>query len=106
KSQSEQSDEKTDDFLASSYQRYQGEKLARRFNAYSYVTLSKAMDSHNVGRNRGTVEHALGRIKAKTLVIGIESDLLFPVEEQKFIAKNITNAQFEQVKSDFGHDGF
>lgn len=96
----------TENYLASSYQYYQGQKLANRFNAYSYVILSKAMDSHNVGRNRRSIEDALSRITAKTLVVGIESDLLFPLSEQQYLAKNIKNACFERISSDFGHDGF
>lgn len=97
---------RTEDFLASSYQVYQGQKLADRFNAYSYVTLSKAMDSHNIGRNRPSIEAALAQITAKTLVIGIESDLLFPISEQQFLADNIHQASFQTIKSEFGHDGF
>ncbi len=106
RTQAESDNGKTADFQASAYQRYQGEKLADRFNAYSYVLLSRAMDSHNVGRGRGTVEDALRQIKAKTLVIGIGSDQLFPVEEQKILANGIPGARFEQITSDFGHDGF
>lgn len=104
--QTESDNERTDDFLASSYQRYQGEKLVKRFNAYSYVLLSKAMDAHNVGRGRTSVEQALTQIRAKTLVIGIGSDVLFPVSEQQFLAEHIQHAQYEQITSDFGHDGF
>lgn len=104
--QSESSNAITDNFLASSYQQYQGEKLVKRFNAYSYYTLSKAMDSHNVGRNRGGVEQALKKILAKTLVIGIKSDFLFPISEQKFLARWITNASFAEIESHYGHDGF
>jgi len=98
--------EKTDDFRASSYQNYQGEKLINRFNAYSYYYLTKAMDSHNVGRNRTSIAHALKQVKANTLVIGIENDFLFPVSEQKFLADHITGAQFSVLHSDYGHDGF
>lgn len=97
---------KTDDFLASSYQNYQGKKLASRFDAYTYVTLSKAMDSHNVGRGRESVEAALKSIKAKTLVIGVGSDGLFPVSEQKFLSEEIPNAYYAEIESRFGHDGF
>ncbi|MCH2224921.1 MAG: homoserine O-acetyltransferase [Crocinitomicaceae bacterium] len=93
-------------FLASSYQYYQGQKLASRFDAYTYVTLSKAMDSHNVGRGRESIETALNSIKARTLVIGVGSDGLFPVKEQKFLAKNILNADYAEIESNFGHDGF
>ena len=91
---------------ACSYQQYQGEKLSNRFDAYSYYTLTKSIDSHNVGRNRGGVEKALSQIEAKTLVIGIDSDVLFPIEEQRFMAKNIEGASFVQIESLFGHDGF
>lgn len=105
-SQKEDDIDKTDNYKASSYQVYQGEKLSKRFNAFSYWILSKAMDSHNVGRNQGSAEKALNKITAKTLVIGVNSDLLFPIVEQKFIANNIPNASFEEINSCFGHDGF
>lgn len=106
--QSTQIDEENavDDFRASSYQKYQGEKLSKRFYAKSYWYLSKAMDSHNVGRNRNSCEKALAKIKAKTLVIGIQSDLLFPVEEQKFLAEHISDSALEIIDSSYGHDGF
>ena len=105
-SQSESSDDVFDNFKASSYQQYQGEKLGKRFNAFSYVTLSKAMDSHNVGRKRGGIEKALKEIKAKTLVVGINTDVLFPVSEQKTIANHVPGAIYEEIKSLYGHDGF
>lgn len=94
------------DFRASSYQNYQGEKLAKRFNAYSYWYLTKTMDSHHVGRGRNSVEEALKLIKAKTLVIGINNDLLFPIEEQQFLATQIPHARFTELNSFYGHDGF
>ncbi len=106
KTQSEETNDKSDNFKASSYQAYQGQKLVNRFNAYSYWYLSKAMDSHNIGRNRSSMEEALGTISAKTLVIGISSDLLFPVNEQAFLAEHIPNARLEIIDSIFGHDGF
>ena len=89
-----------------SYQRYQGEKLVNRFNAYSYVILSQAMDSHHLGRERGSNEKALGSITAKTLVIGIRSDLLFPPAEQDFIAAHLPNGTLRFMDSLYGHDGF
>jgi homoserine O-acetyltransferase len=95
-----------DDFRASSYQQYQGDKFVKRFNAYSYWVLSKIMDSHNVGRNRGGIVHALGLVKAKTLVLGIKSDLLFPLSEQQFLARHIPDAVFQEIDSLYGHDGF
>ncbi|MEI7597242.1 MAG: homoserine O-acetyltransferase [Bacteroidota bacterium] len=104
--QAEDDDSKIDYFKASSYQNYQGEKLIKRFNAFSYYMHSKAVDSHNVGRNRGGVLKALSQIKAKTLIVGISSDVLFPIEEQRFLAEHIPNAIIEEIDSIFGHDGF
>jgi homoserine O-acetyltransferase len=104
--QSEPSNNKIENFKASSYQRYQGEKLKLRFNAFSYYSLTKSMDSHNVGRNRESVANALKKITANTLVVGIESDILFPIEEQEYLAENITNAKFSSIHSIYGHDGF
>lgn len=104
--QSEDSDEVTDNFKATSYQNYQGEKMKKRFNAFTYWILSKAMDSHNVGRGRGGVIKALQKIKAKSLFLGIESDILFPVEEQKFLAQHVNGAVFDSIDSEYGHDGF
>jgi homoserine O-acetyltransferase len=92
---------------AASYQRYQGEKLVKRFNAYSYVRLSEAMDSHNVARERAySVEMVLNSIKTRTLVIGVTSDLLFPSNEQKTLAKYIPKAIYSEIDSLYGHDGF
>ena len=105
-SQSEETPEKTDFFKSESYQRYQGEKLAKRFNAFSYYFLSKGMDSHNIGRGRSGTEAALKKIKAKTLVIGISSDILFPLQEQEYLAKHIPGARYKIIHSDYGHDGF
>jgi len=99
-------DYRLDDFRASSYQRYQGQKLVNRFNAFSYWLLSKAMDSHNVGRDRGSIGKALSTIQAKTTVIGIDSDFLFPVAEQKKIASYIPNVNYVELSSELGHDGF
>jgi homoserine O-acetyltransferase len=106
KTQTNEGNETVNNFRASSYQSYQGEKLANRFNAYSYITLSKAMDSHNVGRGRESIEAALSKISARTLVVGIDSDGLFPVSEQLFLKKHIPTSEFVTISSDFGHDGF
>lgn len=99
-------DQRWDDFAASSYQRYQGEKLRKRFSVESYYYLSKAMDSHHLGRHFGSAKAALRRIKSRTLVIGISSDILFPPHEQSFIAEHITGAELEIIESKYGHDGF
>ena len=105
-SQMEKEPNKLDDFRASSYQRYQGYKLQKRFDVLSYLSLSKAMDSHDLGRGRGSQQEALARISANALVIGIQSDILFPVEEQAFIANHIPRARLELIDSIYGHDGF
>jgi len=105
-SQSEHHVDKIENYKSESYQKYQGEKLGKRFNAFSYYFLSKGMDSHNVGRSRGSIENALQKIKAKTTAIGITTDILFPVSEQEFIAQNVPNAIFKSINSLYGHDGF
>jgi len=86
------------------YQQYQGEKLVRRFNAYSYVTLSYAMDSHDIFRNR--TPDFLSTLSARTLIIGIEQDILFPICEQIFLHENIPNSTLRIIQSLYGHDGF
>lgn len=99
-------EQQLDFFRANTYQNYQGEKIQKRFNAYSYWTLSKMFDSHDVGRGRGGVRNALSLVKAKTLVIGITTDVLFPPVEQAFIGDHIPSAKFVEIDSTYGHDGF
>ena len=64
------------------------------------------MDSHQVGRGRLSTSSALKRIKAKTHLVGIHSDLLFTEKEQRYLAENIPGAFLEMIPSTFGHDGF
>lgn len=104
--QAEESTEKLREFKAVSYQQYQGEKLIQRYNAFSYVAMSRLFDSHNVGRGRKSILEALKQIKAKTTVIALNTDMLFPPDEQAFVAKNIPNATYHTVKTIYGHDGF
>jgi homoserine O-acetyltransferase len=99
-------DDRITNFRASSYIHHQGDKLVKRFNAYSYHLLTRIMDSHNVGRGRNGIENALHLIQAKTLCIGITSDLLCPVQEQRYLAKHIPEATYLEIDSAFGHDGF
>lgn len=90
-----------------SYERYQGEKLVRRdFDAYCYYTLCNAMDSHNVGRGRGGVAAALRRIQARTTVVNIDTDSIFPPHEGREWARLIPGADYLEISSQFGHDGF
>ena len=105
--QSQQDDpEALHQYRADSYQRYQGLKLGKRFDARTYHYLTKAMDSHNVGRGRGGVANALAQIQAKTLVLGLEGDLLFANDEQEELAELIPNSQLGIIPSLYGHDGF
>jgi homoserine O-acetyltransferase len=106
RTQIEQDDEKISSFKASSYQAYQGDKLVNRFSPYSYYCLVCLSDTHNTGRGRGGTAKALSSVKAKTLCIGITSDILFPVEEQKYVAANIPDAEYVEIDSFYGHDGF
>lgn len=93
-------------YAADNYQRYQGLKLVNRFNVICYYRLSQSMDSHDVGRNRGGVEVALKKIRARTLVIGIKTDVLYPITEQEYLQQKINGAELLSIASDFGHDGF
>jgi len=106
KTQTEGSDEKLSDFRAASYQTYQGQKLRERFGAWSYHILSRAMDSHNVGRRRGGIQEALSKITANALILSINSDVLFPPREQELLSHYIPNACWQVFDSVFGHDGF
>jgi homoserine O-acetyltransferase len=99
-------EEKLDGFRAASYLRYQGKKLAKRFNALSYWTLTKAMDSHDLGRNRGGLEAALKLIEAKVLTIGVNSDLLFLPGESQFISQKVKRGTYKEINSTAGHDAF
>jgi homoserine O-acetyltransferase len=99
--------EKIDNYLASSYINHQGEKLMNRFNAYSYWLLTKAMDSHHIARGRNmSTEEVLQSISQTALIIGINSDILCPVEEQRFLFKYLPNATLVEIDSAYGHDGF
>jgi homoserine O-acetyltransferase/O-succinyltransferase len=98
---------KLDHYRASSYISYQGNKLARRFNAYSYWLLTKAMDSHQIARNRGgDLKKVLASIRQRTLIIGITSDILCPLTEQEMLASYIPNSKLVTIDSLYGHDGF
>jgi homoserine O-acetyltransferase len=97
---------KLDDFRIASYLRYQGQKLAKRFNAFSYWTLSKTMDSHDIGRGRGGAEKVLSEIHCRVLAIGVDKDLLFLKEESQMIAHYAQKGSYREIKSSYGHDAF
>lgn len=105
--QSDADTEKLDNFKASSYIEYQGEKLVSRFNAFSYWLLTKSMDSHHIARGRGGIVAAvLKKLSQRTLVIGISSDILCPLVEQEMLAAYVPNSNLIVIDSDYGHDGF
>jgi len=97
-------------FSIESYLDFHGNKFTRRFDANSYISLAEAMNTHDVGRDRGGVEKALAQIKVKTLVVGISSDRLFPVQNQQVIADHIggelVGGELQVIESEYGHDGF
>ncbi|TFD48967.1 homoserine O-acetyltransferase [Cryobacterium frigoriphilum] len=97
-------------FAVESYLDFHGNKFTRRFDANSYIVLVEAMNSHDVGRGRGGVASALSMIQAETLVVGIDSDRLFPIEGQHLIARHVANTldgtSAVVLASPYGHDGF
>ncbi len=91
---------------AASYQRHQGKKLSDRFDPYAYYCMTFMLDTHNIGRGRGGVDKVLSSIKSKTLLLAIDSDILFPPAELQSLAVRIPGAKYTSVSSAFGHDGF
>ena len=97
-------------FAVESYLDFHGNKFTRRFDANSYIVLAQAMNSHDIGRDRGGLESALSRVTARSMVLGIDSDRYYPVADQQAIAAglthNIDGRTAVVIHSDFGHDGF
>jgi homoserine O-acetyltransferase len=96
-------------FQVASYLDYQGKKFVaqRNFDANSYMTLTRMMDSHDVSRGRGIYPEVLGHVTQPTLVVGITSDVLYPVREQEVLYRHLGNCrEFHRIESDEGHDGF
>ncbi len=89
-----------------SYQAYQGKKLADRFDVYSYLRMCRSSDTHDVSRGRGSFAEALGRVKAKCLVLAITSDILFPPSYHEELVSMLPDARLEIIESEFAHDGF
>lgn len=96
----------TAQFQVESYLNYQGKKIVDRFDACSYVRLTQAMDSHDVARNRGSYSEILGGVRKPVLVVGIDSDMLYPVEEQKELAELLPGGEYAEINSRYGHDAF
>lgn len=94
-------------YAVESYLEYHGEKLARRFDANTYITLSRAMNHHDVGRGRGGVASALARVTAEVTIAGITSDWLYPLRLQHEIASHLAMCpEVIEIESIAGHDGF
>jgi homoserine O-acetyltransferase len=97
-------------FAVESYLDFHGNKFTRRFDANSYLVLTEAMNSHDVGRGRGGVDAALESVTATSLVLGIDSDRYFSLEGQREIAarlrRTIHGAEPVVLHSDYGHDAF
>ena len=102
----EMADEESAYYQVESYLDYQGKKLVERFDANCYITLTEIMDTHDIGRGRGNHLKALQSISQPTLVIGIDSDILYPTAEQKEIAGHVLNGEYFEIHSDNGHDAF
>jgi homoserine O-acetyltransferase len=94
-------------YAVESYLDHHAEKLVRRFDAASYVRLTEMMNAHDVGRGRGGVAAGLARVQARTLVAGVSSDRLYPLDQQIELADGIPNADdLFVIESPYGHDGF
>jgi homoserine O-acetyltransferase len=97
-------------FQVERYLEYHGDKLARRFDANTYLLLTKAMDLHDVGRGRGGVDAALARITVPTLVMGVDSDILYPSYQQRQVVDSLAaggaEVEYVEIHSPHGHDGF
>lgn len=93
-------------FQITNYLKYQGEKFIHRFDANSYLYLTKAMDLHDIAKNRAPAKEVLGEIKSFVLWIGISSDMLYPVSDFIPWVSHIPNGELRILKSMHGHDAF
>jgi homoserine O-acetyltransferase/O-succinyltransferase len=93
-------------FAVESYLRYQGQQLVDRFDAATYVALTRAMDTHDVGRGRGDLDQVLRGVRQPTLVVSIDSDLLYWPAEQRELARLVPGARLAVMDSPHGHDAF
>ncbi|WP_432847359.1 homoserine O-acetyltransferase MetX [Amycolatopsis sp. CA-161197] len=92
-------------FAVESYLDHHADKLVRRFDAGSYVVLTESMNTHDVGRDRGGVASALSRVRARTVVAGVDSDRLYPLYQSVEIAEGV-GGETAVVSSPYGHDSF
>ena len=94
-------------FAVQSYLDHQGRKLVERFDAGSYVTLTEALNRHDVGRGRGGLNKALASSTVPTMVVGVDTDILYPYHQQEHISRNLGNLlAMAKLSSPVGHDAF
>lgn len=93
-------------FEISSYLAYHGVKLVERFDANTYLFLTRAMDEYDLAAGRGSLPEVLASIQARALVMGIDSDVLYVEGEAKYLANHLPNAQYVTIRSPHGHDAF
>ena len=93
-------------YAVESYLDHHAGKISGRFDANSYLVLTEAMNSHDVGRDRGGVRAALGRVTGRLVVASVDSDRLYPPRLSEEIAAAVANAEHYSVSSPYGHDGF
>jgi homoserine O-acetyltransferase len=96
----------TTSFKAESYLRHQGKKLVERFDANTYITLTKAMDLHDLGRGRGEYEEILQSLQIPVEILSINSDILYPKEEQEELARFMPKSNILYLDEPYGHDAF
>lgn len=94
------------DFAMRDWLRHHGETFVERFDANCYLTLLDAMDTHDVGRERGGTSRALSQCKQPTLVVAMSSDLLYVPDEQRSLHAELHHAEYFEFVTDDGHDGF
>ncbi len=95
-----------DQFEVQSYLRHQGEKINARFDANTYVTLTRAMHTHDLARGRGEYADVLASLVQPALVVSVSTDTLYPPAEQRLLADHLPNAEYAVLDSAHGHDGF
>ncbi len=93
-------------FLVETYLQHQGKKFIHRFDANCYVNLTWTMDTHDVSRDRGEYEHVLGSIKQPALIVGVTTDVLYPLKEQKELQRCLPRAELAVMDAPQGHDAF
>jgi homoserine O-acetyltransferase/O-succinyltransferase len=99
--------EKTEDeFTVNSYLDYQGKKLVNRFDPNSYLYLLQAMDTHDIGRNRGGWKNACKNFHCPILFISFANDLIYEPKVIAEFAEHTPNSTYHHVQTTFGHDGF